>query len=98
MRIMRCVLPHAAGGDRFELQLVNAFGGYTRREVFGQWKDGGNLYSDYSYEYEVAATSDEEAARFMKLARQEGRRRDEKAVYIVIDGEAVIMESEGCED
>ena len=42
-----------------ELELLKISGGYSRYDVTGQWIDGGKIYTDISFKYDLIVTSDQ---------------------------------------
>ncbi len=79
--------------EKLQRDLCAAFGGYTVTEAQGAWMDKGKLYAEPVMVYQVAYEPNSTAVSQLKAeARHIGAMAKQIAIFIVIDGEAEILE------
>lgn len=101
MRIFQINLPvldnNGAGmvhvHEKLQRDLCAAFGGYTVTEAQGAWMDKGKLYAEPVMVYQVAYDPRIIPVDLLReMAQFTGKAAKQIAIFIVIDGEAEILE------
>lgn len=103
MRIFQINLPtldnNGAGivhaHEKLQKGLCQAFGGYTVTEGQGAWMDNGKLYAEPVMVYQAAYDPHTIPADLLReMAQFTGKDAKQIAMFIVIDGEAEIIDIE----
>jgi hypothetical protein len=81
--------------EKLQRDLCTIFGGYTVTEAQGAWMDKGKLYAEPVMVYQVAYEPNaSERQKIRMVADRAGKAAKQIAMFVVLDGEAEIVEIE----